>query len=269
MVSREQRKEAVRISKSIVSERKACMIFEIHRSVARHKRDEKDKDLEEEIKRIAHKKLRYGYRMIHDVIRKKQKVNHKKIYRLYTKLGLKYRIKKKKKRKTYEKFPLVLPGEINKRWSMDFVTDSLYNGRRFRVFNLIDDYNRESIIQHADFSISGKKLVRIFDDLKSLRALPKQIVCDNGPEFTSKAFMKWADYNHIDIHFIDKGKPMQNAFIESFNGKFRNECLNEEWFLSITEAREKIRVWQNEYNTERPHSSLGGLSPYEFVGKTA
>jgi putative transposase len=207
--------------------------------------------------------------MIHSVIRKERKLNHKKIYRLYTKLGLKYRIKKKKKRNTGEKSPLVVPGNINERWSMDFVSDSLYDRRRFRVFNLIDDCSRESIIQHADFSITGKRLIRIFDELKTLRPLPKQIVCDNGTEFTSKAFMKWAADNNIDLHFIDKGKPMQNAFVESFNGKFRNECLNEEWFLSIQEAREKIKNWQNEYNTERPHSSLNGLSPYEFIGKLA
>jgi putative transposase len=207
--------------------------------------------------------------MIHSVIRKERKLNHKKIYRLYTKLGLKYRIKKKKKRNTGEKSPLVVPGNINERWSMDFVSDSLYDRRRFRVFNLIDDCSRESIIQHADFSITGKRLIRIFDELKTLRPLPKQIVCDNGTEFTSKAFMKWAADNNIDLHFIDKGKPMQNAFVESFKGKFRNECLNEEWFLSIQEAREKIKNWQNEYNTERPHSSLNGLSPYEFIGKLA
>ena len=207
--------------------------------------------------------------MIHSVIRKERKLNHKKIYRLYTKLGLKYRIKKKKKRNTGEKSPLVVPGNINERWSMDFVSDSLYDRRRFRVFNLIDDCSRESIIQHADFSITGKRLIRIFDELKTLRLLPKQIVCDNGTEFTSKAFMKWAADNNIDLHFIDKGKPMQNAFVESFNGKFRNECLNEEWFLSIQEAREKIKNWQNEYNTERLQSSLNGLSPHEFIGKLA
>jgi putative transposase len=269
VVSREQKKEAVRISAGLISERKACIIFEIHRSVVRHKKVNDDIELEEEIKRIAYKKKRYGYRMIYDVIRKKRKVNHKKIYRLYIKLGLKYRIKKKKKRISCEKVPLIVPEKIGIRWSMDFVTDSLYNGRRFRVFNLIDDCSRESIIQYADFSISGRKLVRLFEELKLSRGFPKQIVCDNGTEFTSKIFMKWAADNNIDLHFIDKGRPMQNGFVESFNGKFRNEYLNEEWFLSIREARDKIRDWQKEYNTERPHSSLGGLSPYEFIGKIA
>jgi putative transposase len=269
VVSREQKKEAVRISMSIISERKACEIFEIHRTVARHESNKDDQELEEEIKRIAYKKKRYGYRMIYDVIRKEHKVNHKKIYRLYSKLGLKYRIKKKKKKYTGEKVPLIIPDKINERWSMDFVSDSLYNGRKFRVFNLIDDLSREAVIQHADFSISGTRLVRIFNELQLLRSLPKQIVCDNGAEFTSKAFMKWAADNHIEICFIDRGKPMQNGFVESFNGKFRNECLNEEWFLSIRDARKKIGAWQKEYNTKRPHSSLGGLSPYDFIGKIA
>lgn len=241
----------------------------LHRTVARHKTKEEDRELEQEILRIAYKKKRYGYRRIYDVLRKKHKVNHKKVYRIYTKNSLKYRRKKSKKRYTGEKVPLLIPAKINERWSMDFISDTLYDGRRFRVFNLIDDLSRESIIQHADFSISGKRLVRIFESLKLERYLPKQIVCDNGSEFTSRVFMKWAKDNNVDLCFIDKGKPMQNGYIESFNGKFRDECLNEELFLSIQDARNKIKVWQNEYNTERPHSSLKGLSPYEFISKTA
>lgn len=149
------------------------------------------------------------------------------------------------------------------------MTDSLYDGREFRVFNLIDDCSREAIEQYVGFSISGKRLVRILDDIKNHRALPRQIVCDNGTEFTSKAFMKWAADNNVEIHFIDKGKPMQNAFVESFNGKFRDECLNEEWFLTINNARKNIEEWNNEYNSERVHTSLNGLSPYEFIARIA
>jgi len=132
-----------------------------------------------------------------------------------------------------------------------------------------NDYSRESIIQHADFSISGIRLTRIFEDLKKTRKLPKQIVCDNGTEFTSKAFMKWAYDNMVELSFIDKGKPTQNAFVESFNGKFRDECLNEEWFMNLKDARLKIVSWRNEYNSERPHSSLGVIPPYEFIRRTA
>jgi len=184
-------------------------------------------------------------------------------------MDLKYRIKTQKKRYCGEPVPLLLPETINERWSMDFVTDRLYDSRKFRVFNLIDDCSRESIVQHADFSISGVRLVRIFDDLKNSRPLPKQIVCDNGPEFTSKAFRIWADKNSIELHFIEKGKPTQNAFVESFNGKFRDECLNEELFLNIGRARSIIESWRIEYNSERPHSGLNGLTPYEFIAKTA
>lgn len=265
MVSREQKREAVLQAKEYISERKSCKIIGIHRTVYRLELIEKDAELEKEIKDIAHTKRRYGYRRIYYKIRSKKKVNHKKVYRIYSKLRLKYRIKKKKKRHCIESHPLIVPKAINERWSMDFVSDSLYEGRRFRVFNLIDDCSKESVIQHVDFSITGKRLVRLFDELKIRRQLPKQIVCDNGTEFTSKAFMKWIGDNHVEIHFIDKGKPTQNAFVESFNGKFRDECLNEEMFLNINEARFKINNWRYEYNSERPHSSLGGLSPYEFI----
>jgi len=269
VVSREQKKEAVIYLKEFISERKACDIVNIHRSVYRHTHLNKDVELEEEIRKIANKKRRYGYRRITIKIRKNKKVNHKKIYRLYKKLGLKYRIKNKKKRNCGEKKPMILPSDVNVRWSMDFVSDSLYDGRKFRVFNLIDDYSRESVMQHPDLSISGRRLVRLFEDLKKTRKLPKQIVCDNGTEFTSKVFLKWSDENNVELCFIDKGKPTQNAFVESFNGKFRDECLNEEWFVDLNDARIKISNWRNEYNEERPHSSLGDLSPYEFIRKTA
>ena len=269
MVSREQKKEAVSTAQEYISERRACEIVGLHRTVFRHKATEKDAELEERIRTLAEKKRRYGYRRIYQAIRKEEKVNHKKVYRLYTKMGLKYRIKRKKKRYQGESVPMIIPCGINERWSMDFVSDSLYDGRKFRVFNLMDDCSREAIVQHPDFSISGRRLVRIFDEIKSYRVLPKQIVCDNGTEFTSKAFMKWAADNHVEIHFIDKGRPMQNAFIESFNGKFREECLNEEWFVSMSEARKRISDWTHEYNSERVHSGLNGLTPYEYIAQIA
>lgn len=268
-MSREQKKEAIVIARNCVSERRACELFELHRTVFRHVQLEKDIELENEIKKIAKKHRRYGYRMIYLFIRKQKKVNHKKVYRLYSKLGLKYRIKHKKKKYQGVKVPLIVPSGINERWSMDFVSDSLFDGRKFRVFNLIDDCSREAIIQHADISISGKRLVRIFEEIRQQRSLPKQIVCDNGTEFTSKAFQKWASDNNVEIHFIDKGKPTQNAFVESFNGKFRDECLNEEWFLSVVSAKNIIGAWNHEYNSERPHSSLNGLTPYEFIEEIA
>lgn len=269
MVSREQKKEAIAAAKRYVSERRACELVELHRTVFRHERIEKDAALADEIRSIAEKKRRFGYRRIYLDIRKNKKVNHKKIYRLYTKMGLKYRIKRKKKRYQGDNVPMIVPRGINERWSMDFITDSLYDGRKFRVFNLIDDCSREAIEQYPGFSISGKCLLRIFDDIKSRRSLPKQIVCDNGPEFTSRAFLTWANDNKVEVHFIEKGKPMQNAFIESFNGKFRDECLNEEWFVTLNDARKRIKEWSHEYNSERVHTGLNGLSPYEFIAQIA
>jgi putative transposase len=269
VVSREQKKEAVSIAQEHVSERRACEIIELHRTVFRHTPIGKDAELEDRIRRIAKKKRRFGYRRIYLELRRGEKINHKKVYRIYRKMGLKYRIKHKKKRYQGVSVPIIIPQRINERWSMDFITDSLYDGRRFRVFNCIDDCSREVIIQHPDFSISGTRLVRIFEEIKRHRSLPKQIVCDNGTEFTSKAFMKWAADNNVEIHFIDKGKPMQNAFVESFNGKFRDECLNEEWFLTMNDARKRIKEWSYEYNSERVHSGLNGLTPHEFIAQTA
>jgi putative transposase len=241
----------------------------LHRTVFRHNKTEKDADLKAKIRSIATAKKRYGYRRIYEKLRKEQIINHKKVYRLYCEMGLKYRRKSRKKRYCGEPVPLIVPDKINERWSMDFVNDTLYHGRKFRVFNLIDDCSREAIVQHVDFSISGVRLVRIFESLQRTRVLPKQIVCDNGTEFTSKAFRRWAQENHIEIHYIDKGKPTQNAFVESFNGKFRDECLNEEWFESLSSARTIIETWRIEFNSERPHSSLQGLTPYEFIARTA
>lgn len=269
MVSREQKKEAVAIAVDHVSERRACELIGLHRTVFRHTPMHDDAELEKKIRSIAEKKRRYGYRRIYLDLRKEQIVNHKKVYRVYTQMGLKYRIKRKKKRYQGERVPLIVPGSINERWSMDFINDSLYDGRKFRVFNLIDDCSREAIVQHTDFSITGKRLVRIFDEIKNVRALPKQIVCDNGTEFTSKAFLRWADENNVEICFIDKGKPTQNAFIESFNGKFRDECLNEEWFSRLKDARRIIATWSYHYNCERVHSGLRGLTPYEFIAQIA
>ncbi len=247
----------------------ACEIIGLNRTVFRHKSIEKDIEIENKIRGIAEKKRRFGYRRIYLDLRKEQRINHKKVYRLYTKMGLKYRIKRKKKRYQGETVPMIVPCGINERWSMDFISDALYDGRRFRVFNLMDDCSREAIVQHPGISITGKRLARIFDEIKSYRSLPKQIVCDNGTEFTSKAFMKWAADNQVEIHFIEKGKPTQNAFIESFNGKFRDECLNEEWFVSLSDARRRIKAWTHEYNCGRVHSSLNGLTPYEYIAQIA
>ncbi|MFB5754236.1 integrase core domain-containing protein [Leptospira kirschneri] len=155
------------------------------------------------------------------------------------------------------------------RWSMDFMSDSLYSGRRFRILNIIDDYGRLSIATQPEFSIPSERVIKILNEAIEVYGLPKQIVVDNGPEFTSKSFLNWALEQKIDIHFTTPGKPTENAFIESFNGKMRNECLNENWFKNIEEARCLVEVWRNFYNSVRPHSSLGGLTPEEYLTRSA
>lgn len=268
-MSRAQKKEAVKLVSPVAGERKACRITDISRTAYRHKSTVKDQELRDLIYKIAMKHRKYGYRQIHRHLSRTYRVNVKKIYRIYREMGLKYRIKNKKKRRPMNQAPIQLPNGSNIRWSMDFMSDSLYDGRRFRLLNIIDDYSREAVQMKVGFSITGSHLVRIFEEMKTYRKLPKQIVVDNGSEFTSKIFLEWASKNNVEIHFIEKGKPTQNAFIESFNGKVRTECLNEHWFRNIQEVENIIENWRVYFNSERPHSSLKGLSPLEYLQKTA
>ena len=191
-------------------------------------------------------------------------LNHKRTYPIYREEGLQVRTKRRKKL-TRPRVPMAVPTEVNERWSMDFVSDQLANGRRFRVLNVADDYSRECVQQVVDFSISGQRLARELDRLAAHRPLPKAIVCDNGPEFTSKAMFFWAKERHIKLGFIQPGKPTQNAFVESFNGRLRDECLNEHWFHSLEHARAILRQWRQDYNEQRPHSMLGYKTPAEVA----
>lgn len=158
---------------------------------------------------------------------------------------------------------------VNERWSMDFVADQLSNGRRFRILNIIDEYSRELVGQLVSTSISGQQVARFLDELAESRQLPRQVVCDNGTEFTSKAMFFWSKKTQVRLSFIQPGKPTQNAFCESMNGKFRNECLNQPWFRTFDEARYEIDSWRKHYNNVRPHSSLGYQSPVDFAKKAA
>ena len=164
---------------------------------------------------------------------------------------------------------MVVPTAPNQRWSMDFVSDQLSNGRRFRVLNVMDDYSREMVGQLIDVSISGCQVARFLTRLIEQRAKPGQIVCDNGPEFTCKAMFFWQKHRCVKLAFIQPGKPTQNAFIESLNGKFRNECLNQHWFRTIDDARNEIDQWRDHYNTVRPHSSLNYSTPLAFAKRAA
>jgi putative transposase len=193
-------------------------------------------------------------------------INPKRTYRIYREEGLQVRTKRRKKL-TRLRIPMVVPDAVNQRWSIDFVSDQLANGRRFRVLNIVEDYSRECVSQIVDFSISGQRLAREFDRLT--RQLPKTIVCDNGPEFTSKAMFFWAKRTGVKLHFIQPGKPTQNAFVESFNGKFREYCLNLNWFAGLEDARLTIERWRQHYNHVRPHRSLGKKPPAVFAREVA
>ena len=193
-------------------------------------------------------------------------INPKRTYRLYREECLQVR-RKRRKKLIRPRVPMLVPDTVNQRWSMDFVSDQLANGRRFRVLNVVDDFSREIVLQVIDFSIPGYRVARELDRLE--RKLPKTIVCDNGPEFTCKAMFFWAKRTSIKLHFIQPGKPTQNAFVESFNGKFREYCLDMHWFASLSDARSTIINWQSHFNNVRPHRSLGRIPPAVFAKQVA
>ncbi|EPE84236.1 HTH-like domain protein [Leptospira noguchii str. 1993005606] len=208
MVSREQKQEAIMLIKPKLGERKSCRLLKVSRTGFRNrfKFFDKDKELKERIRELAYKYKRAGYRQIHDFIRKEARVNHKRIYRLYVELGLKYRIKQRRKRLPLPTVPKLLPGAFGERWSMDFMSDSLYSGRRFRILNIIDDYGRLAIATQPEFSIPSERVVRILNEVIEVYGLPKQIVVDNGPEFTSKSFFEMDTGERNRYSFYDSRK---------------------------------------------------------------
>jgi len=269
VVTAAQRRRAVEHLKSRrVSERRACRLAEFSRSaIWRPLQGPHDTQLRSRLKSLAEEYPKYGCPTLHDMlVIEGEVVNKKRTYRIYCEEGLQVRTKKRKKI-SRPRIPMAVPDAVNQRWSMDFVSDQLANGRRFRVLNVVDDFSREYIVQVVDFSISGHRVARELDRLT--RKLPKSIVCDNGPEFTSKAMYFWAKKAGVKLHFIQPGKPTQNAFVESFNGKMREYCLNLHWFASIEDARSIIRNWQQHYNQVRPHRSLGKKPPEVFAREAA
>ena len=269
MVTAAQRRGAVdHLKTRRISERRACRLIGFSRSAAWYWPKRRDDDrLRARLKVLAEQYPRYGCPTLHDMlVIEGQVINHKRTYRIYCEEALQVRTKKRKKL-FRPRVPMLVPDTINERWSMDFVSDQLANGRRFRVLNIVDDFSREAVLQLPDFSISGQRLARELDRLA--RPLPKTIVCDNGPEFTSKAMFFWAKKTGVKLHFIQPGKPTQNAFVESFNGKFRAYCLDLNWFASIEDARSTIQDWRTHYNHVRPHRSLGKKPPAVFARDAA
>lgn len=253
-----------------ISERLACSLAGLSRTAYRYRaRSKDDLELRARMKALAVEYPRYGYLLLHGLLKGEGLViNKKRTYRVYTEERLQVRTKKRKKLQR-PRLPMEVPLKVNERWSMDFVSDQLSNGRRFRVLNIVDDFSREMLGQLISVSITGRQVARFLDELKELRRLPRSIVCDNGTEFTSKAMFFWSKESRVRLGFIQPGKPTQNAFIESLNGKFRNECLNQHWFRSLDEAKWEIDKWRKHYNNVRPHSSLGYLPPVVFAQRAA
>lgn len=250
-----------------VSQRRACRTVDLGLSSCRYISRRGDGGIIlERLKAIAYERPRFGYRRLHVMLlREGLNVNHKRVYRLYKLQGLAVRRKKRKHISMLTRKPLPVGNGPNERWSMDFVSDQLADGRCFRTLNIVDNYTRESLAIEVDVSLSGQRVARVLDRLVESRGIPKNIVMDNGPEFTSRALDAWAYQNKVNLAFIAPGKPSQNGFSESFNGKFRDECLNQHWFMSLNDARKKIEDWRTDYNYIRPHSSLGNRSPMEYV----
>ena len=250
-----------------VSQRRSCRVLAVVRSTIQYRsRRPDDTGLRAELVGLAAQRRRFGYRRLTVLLRRGGlRVNHKKVYRLYREEGLAVRRRKRRKLAAGARIILAAPTQPNQRWSMDFMGDSLATGRTFRILNLVDDYSREAIATEVDTSLPGVRVVRVLERVAQTRPLPAMIVCDNGPEFTGRALDTWAYARRVQLHFIRPGKPIENAFVESFNGRLRDECLNENWFADLQEARSKIGVWRIDYNEVRPHSALGNRTPIEYA----
>jgi len=256
---------AYAIERYKVSERRGCRLFGLARSTWQYRSCRPaDTGLRERLRELAAKLPRYGYKRLCRRLRKNGvKVNHKKIYRLYREEGLMVRKRTRKRliRRAERPSP---PARPNQRWSMDFTSDQLADGRRFRTFNVVDDCSRECLAIRVERSIPGAYVARVLTELVKERGCPETIVLDNGPEFISRALEIWAEEHRVKLHFIEPGKPVQNCYVESFNGRFRDECLNEHWFTSMEDARVIIAAWRKDYNEVREHGSLGGMTPHEY-----
>lgn len=229
----------------------------------------RDDELRERIRELAHQRRRFGCPRIHLLLRREGiVVNHKRTERIYRKEGLSLGKRRRKKVAAIARVILPAPVRPNERWSMDFVTDSIVTGRRFRALVIIDDYSRECPVIEVDTSLGGRRVVQVLEQLSESRELPDVITIDNGPEFAGKALDEWAYRKMVKLNFIRPGKPVENAYAESFIGRLRDECLNENWFISLKNARDIIESWRIDYNEGRPHSSLGGLTPREFIENT-
>lgn len=251
-----------------ISGRRACRLVGLSRSVLHYEvqPDHENEALTARLVELAHERRRFGYRRLHALLeREGTHANHKRVHRLYREAGLAVRRRRRRHGVMVEREPLALPSAPNEVWSMDFVMDALSNGRRLKCLTIVDDFTKEAVDIVVDHGISGLYVARALDRAARFRGYPKAVRTDQGPEFTSRALDQWAYAKGVTLKLIQAGKPTQNAYIESFNGKFRDECLNEHWFTTLAHARVVIAAWRQDYNEARPHSALHYLSPAEFA----
>jgi putative transposase len=255
-----------------VSERRACGALGFNRASHRYQSvADPQVALRLRLRELAAARVGWGYERLHILLRREGwAVNHKRVYRLYCEEGLAMRKRPPKRRRSCLRRELpVRASRKNECWSMDFMSDALYDGRRFRLLTLVDNHTRESLALHVGQRLRGCDVVRVLEGVVKEHGRPQAIRVDNGPEFISKDLDLWAYFQGVKLDFSRPGKPTDNALIEAFNSRCRQECLNEHWFLSLTDAQEKIEAWRQEYNQERPHSSLGNVPPEVFAGRRA
>lgn len=251
------------------TERRACRLIGVDRTAFQYQRSRQSDDaVRTRMRELANERRRFGYRRLAIMLKREGlAMNLKKVYRLYREERLTVRKRGGRKRALGTRAPMSMPQDANQRWSLDFVQDAFNDGRRFRILNVVDDFTRECLTSVVDTSLSGIRVIRELDRLCDLHGRPLMIVSDNGTELTSRAVLSWVEETGVEWHYIAPGKPVQNAFVESFNGRLRDECLNEHAFRSLSEARHIVEAWRIDYNTVRPHSSLGGLSPSTFANR--
>ena len=269
MVTPAAKREAIAHLRSVfeMSERRACRITGCVRMTIRYRLCRPDdRELRERLKALAHERRRFGYRRLHVLLKREGfAVNHKRLFRLYREERLTVRRRGGRKRALGTRAPMIVPQSPNDRWSLDFASDQFLDGRRLRVLAVVDDCTRECLALVADTSISGIRVARELDCLLVDHGKPKTIVSDNGTELTSNAILRWADDHKVAWHYIAPGKPQQNAFIESFIGRLRDELLNETLFRSLAHTRAALEAWRADYNTARPHSRLGWMTPTTYA----
>lgn len=250
-----------------ISERRACRLLNVSRTAYRYRpKRPDDTQLQELLLRLVERWPRWGFGKMRQWLRKQgYGWNHKRIYRVYCELGLNLRVKPKKRLPSRHPEPLAQPEQPNLCWSLDFMSDSLDNGRGFRVLNVIDDFNREALCSEIDFSIPSERVVRVLDRLAEYRGYPARLRSDNGPEFIAQALEVWAQEHRVSLDFIEPGKPAQNGYVERFNRTYREDVLDAYLFSSLEEVRDVSDAWRLRYNTERPHDSLADMTPVEYA----